>query len=121
MKSNPSNRRKLLLAAVILAISGHLATASAQTPFYDAPKSELAGEPGTLVRDEIIDGAPDFTKNEADGVRLPPRGRGKRQREAVRCCSMRYAPERKRGRAARYRISSDRSAAPLNRRLFALD
>ena len=50
--------RKLMLAAAFLALAVHAGTASAQTPFYDAPRSLLAGEPGTLVRQETIDGAP---------------------------------------------------------------
>src|SRR3984885_12160969 len=33
-------------------------TASAQTAFYRAPQSMIAGAPGTLVRQEVIDGAP---------------------------------------------------------------
>ena len=49
--------RKLMLAA-LLSVTGYAGTASAQTPFYDAPRSLLAGEPGTLVRQEPIDGAP---------------------------------------------------------------
>jgi hypothetical protein len=32
--------------------------AFAQTAFYRAPPSEVAGAPGTLVRQEVIDGAP---------------------------------------------------------------
>jgi hypothetical protein len=32
--------------------------ANAQTDFYRAPRSEVAGAPGTLVRQEVIDGAP---------------------------------------------------------------
>jgi hypothetical protein len=48
---------KLVLQAAFLSLSAH-STASAQTSFYDAPKSLLAGEPATLVRREIIDGAP---------------------------------------------------------------
>jgi acetyl esterase/lipase len=32
--------------------------ANAQTAFYRAPASEVAGAPGTLVRQELIDGAP---------------------------------------------------------------
>jgi pimeloyl-ACP methyl ester carboxylesterase len=32
--------------------------ASAQTPFYTAPESDIAGEPGTLVRQEPMSGAP---------------------------------------------------------------
>jgi acetyl esterase/lipase len=50
--------RKLLLAVAILPLALAAGTASAQTPFYDAPRSLLAGEPGTLVRQEPIDGAP---------------------------------------------------------------
>jgi pimeloyl-ACP methyl ester carboxylesterase len=49
---------KLALAAAFLFLAGLAGTASAQTPFYDAPRSLLAGEPGTLVRQEPIDGAP---------------------------------------------------------------
>jgi acetyl esterase/lipase len=37
---------------------GHLGPASAQTSFYDGPRSQLAGQPGTVVRQERIDGAP---------------------------------------------------------------
>jgi pimeloyl-ACP methyl ester carboxylesterase len=50
--------RKLMLAVALLSLSVHATTASAQTPFYNAPRSLLAGQPGTLVRQEIIDGAP---------------------------------------------------------------
>jgi pimeloyl-ACP methyl ester carboxylesterase len=50
--------RKLMLAAAFLSLPGLVGTASAQTPFYEAPRSLLAGEPGTLVRQEPIDGAP---------------------------------------------------------------
>src|SRR6201996_5554372 len=49
--------RRLVLAAA-LSLSCYAAPASAQTSFYDAPRSQLAGQPGTLVRQEIIDGAP---------------------------------------------------------------
>jgi len=49
--------RKLTLAAGLLSLSAYAMPASAQT-FYDAPKSLLAGQPGTLVRQETIDGAP---------------------------------------------------------------
>src|SRR3984885_5314618 len=37
---------------------GHLGPVSAQTSFYDGPRSQLAGQPGTVVRQERIDGAP---------------------------------------------------------------
>lgn len=47
-------RLGLALAAPIMAI----AQAAAQTPFYEAPKALLTGNPGTLVRQETIDGAP---------------------------------------------------------------
>lgn len=50
--------RKLMLAAAVLSLAAHATTASAQTPFYDAPRSMLEGKPGTLVRQEVIDGAP---------------------------------------------------------------
>ncbi len=50
--------RKLVLAAVLLALSGYAGAVSAQTSFYDAPRSLLAGGPGTLVRQQPIDGAP---------------------------------------------------------------
>ena len=50
--------RKLMLAAAFLSIPGYASTASAQSSFYDAPRSLLAGKPGTLVRQEPIDGAP---------------------------------------------------------------
>jgi acetyl esterase/lipase len=50
--------RKLVLAAGLLALSGHAGAVSAQTSFYDAPRSLLAGQPGTLVRQQPIDGAP---------------------------------------------------------------
>jgi dipeptidyl aminopeptidase/acylaminoacyl peptidase len=50
--------RKLMLAAAIFSLSAHATAASAQTSFYEAPKSLLAGQPGTLVRQEIIEGAP---------------------------------------------------------------
>lgn len=49
--------RKLIVAAALL-MSPFVGPASAQTSFYDAPRSLLAGQPGTLVRQEIIDGAP---------------------------------------------------------------
>lgn len=52
------NCRKLMLAAAALSLTAHATAASAQTPFYDAPRSMLAGQPGTLVRQEVIDGAP---------------------------------------------------------------
>jgi pimeloyl-ACP methyl ester carboxylesterase len=50
--------RKLMLAAALLPLSLYATAASAQTPFYDAPRSLVAGQPGTLVRQEIIEGAP---------------------------------------------------------------
>jgi acetyl esterase/lipase len=46
---------------LIVAALGMLAaanTANAQSEFYRAPASEAAGAPGTLVRQEVIDGAP---------------------------------------------------------------
>lgn len=50
--------RKLMLAAALLSLPAYASSASAQISFYDAPKSLLAGQPGTLVRQEVIDGAP---------------------------------------------------------------
>jgi acetyl esterase/lipase len=50
--------RELVLASALLVFSGYASAASAQTSFYDAPRSLLPGQPGTLVRQEPIDGAP---------------------------------------------------------------
>jgi pimeloyl-ACP methyl ester carboxylesterase len=47
---------RLILAALCM-LAGAKA-ANAQTDFYRAPPSEAAGAPGTLVRQEVIDGAP---------------------------------------------------------------
>jgi hypothetical protein len=47
---------RLMLAALCM-LAGAKA-ANAQTAFYRAPASEVAGAPGTLVRQELIDGAP---------------------------------------------------------------
>jgi pimeloyl-ACP methyl ester carboxylesterase len=47
---------RLMLAALCM-LAGAMA-ANAQTDFYRAPVSEVAGAPGTLVRQEVIDGAP---------------------------------------------------------------
>jgi acetyl esterase/lipase len=49
---------RLALAAGLLALSACVSLLSAQGSFYDAPKSMLVGEPGSLVRQERIDGAP---------------------------------------------------------------
>jgi hypothetical protein len=46
-----------LILGVLCALVGADA-ANAQTDFYRAPQSEAAGAPGTLVRHEVIDGAP---------------------------------------------------------------
>ena len=49
----------LRAVVVLLVLSfGHLGPASAQTSFYDAPRSQLAGQPGTIVRQQPINGAP---------------------------------------------------------------
>ncbi|MCA6119180.1 alpha/beta fold hydrolase [Bradyrhizobium sp. WSM 1738] len=45
----------LVAIAVLIVLAG---IASAQTDFYKAPESLLAGAPGTLVRQEPMDGAP---------------------------------------------------------------
>lgn len=50
--------RRLALAAILLALSDYASAVSAQASFYDAPRSLLAGQPGTLVRQQNIDGAP---------------------------------------------------------------
>jgi pimeloyl-ACP methyl ester carboxylesterase len=42
----------------VLCMLGGADAATAQTAFYRAPSSEVAGAPGTLVRQEVIDGAP---------------------------------------------------------------
>jgi len=49
------------IAGIVLGMLCALAgadTAAAQTAFYRAPPSAVAGAPGTLVRQELIDGAP---------------------------------------------------------------
>src|ERR1700734_2279802 len=46
-----------LILAILCMLSGANA-ASAQTAFYRAPASEAEGAPGTLIRQEAIDGAP---------------------------------------------------------------
>jgi pimeloyl-ACP methyl ester carboxylesterase len=46
------------LVAALWGIVGFAGVAMAQTPFYRAPPSVVAGAPGTLVRQEPIDGAP---------------------------------------------------------------
>jgi acetyl esterase/lipase len=42
----------------LFALAGSAITASAQTAFYDAPASMLAGPPGSIVRQEPMRGAP---------------------------------------------------------------
>jgi acetyl esterase/lipase len=49
---------KLVLAAAFLTSLVHPNSVSAQSSFYDAPKSLLPGPPGSLVRQERINGAP---------------------------------------------------------------
>jgi pimeloyl-ACP methyl ester carboxylesterase len=53
-------RRKWMLNAIVAAAAVFVLAqiASAQTAFYDAPESLLAGSPGSLVRQEPMDGAP---------------------------------------------------------------
>ena len=46
------------LAFIIFCMLAGAEVASAQTAFYRAPPSAVAGAPGTLVRQEMIDGAP---------------------------------------------------------------
>ncbi|WP_198031163.1 hypothetical protein [Bradyrhizobium sp. th.b2] len=45
-------------ALVLLCMLTGAEAAGAQTAFYRAPASAVAGAPGTLVRQEVIDGAP---------------------------------------------------------------
>jgi pimeloyl-ACP methyl ester carboxylesterase len=47
---------RLMLATLCVLAGAH--AANAQTDFYRAPPTEAAGAPGTLVRQEVIDGAP---------------------------------------------------------------
>src|ERR1700735_3576942 len=54
-KATPPTFRLILAALCMFAGAG---VANAQTDFYRAPRSEAAGVPGTLVRQEVIDGAP---------------------------------------------------------------
>jgi acetyl esterase/lipase len=46
------------IAALLFLLLGDFSPALAQTSFYNAPRSALAGQPGTVVRQERIDGAP---------------------------------------------------------------
>src|SRR5580692_20195 len=46
------------LVPIILCMLAGAGAATAQTAFYRAPSSAVAGAPGTLVRQELIDGAP---------------------------------------------------------------
>ena len=46
------------MIAAIVALAASAAAVSAQTSFYDAPESLAAGPPGSLVRQEPMDGAP---------------------------------------------------------------
>jgi pimeloyl-ACP methyl ester carboxylesterase len=47
------------LVEVALCMLANADATSAQTAFYRAPPSAVAGPPGTLVRQEVIDGAPE--------------------------------------------------------------
>lgn len=51
-------RRWMSTALIATAVLGLPGMASGQTTFYDAPESLLNGAPGTLVRQEPMDGAP---------------------------------------------------------------
>ena len=46
------------VVGVLASMLSHSGPASAQTSFYDAPRSQLAGQPGTVFRQERIEGAP---------------------------------------------------------------
>ncbi|MBR0912699.1 alpha/beta fold hydrolase [Bradyrhizobium japonicum] len=48
---------RALMAALVMFVAG-IATAHAQSAFYDAPASLADGPPGSLVRQEPMDGAP---------------------------------------------------------------
>jgi acetyl esterase/lipase len=48
----------ITLSAASVVLLGLVGAVLAQTAFYDAPRSLLAGQPGTIVRQERIDGAP---------------------------------------------------------------
>src|ERR1700761_2940131 len=56
--SKLSMRAVQAIAAALFLLHGEVGAALAQTSFYDAPRSSLAGQPGTIVRQERIDGAP---------------------------------------------------------------
>jgi pimeloyl-ACP methyl ester carboxylesterase len=46
------------VAGLLFLLLGGLGPALSQNSFYDAPRSALAGQPGTIVRQEPIEGAP---------------------------------------------------------------
>jgi len=46
------------VTGLLFLLFGQSGAASAQSSFYDAPRSLLPGQPGTIVRQEGIDGAP---------------------------------------------------------------
>src|SRR6201996_2307324 len=50
--------RSFAVVAAVLGLALHAGRAQAQESFYAPPRAELAGAPGTLVRQEPIDGAP---------------------------------------------------------------
>src|SRR5262249_61449596 len=51
-------RRALMLAAIFVWLAGHASTLPAQTSFYEAPRSLLAGEPRTFGGPGVVDGCP---------------------------------------------------------------
>jgi hypothetical protein len=53
---NSMSYRTARLAAFLI-LAGYTLAAAAQS-FYDAPQSDVAGQPGTLVRQEPMVGAP---------------------------------------------------------------
>jgi pimeloyl-ACP methyl ester carboxylesterase len=53
-----AHRFGFALVAALSGIVGFAGATMAQTPFYRAPSSAVEGAPGTLVRQEPIDGAP---------------------------------------------------------------
>jgi hypothetical protein len=59
LSSDPGGIRiSLRLMILVTSLLLSMGPVRAQTPFYDPPKSMLDGQPGTLVRKELIDGAP---------------------------------------------------------------
>ena len=106
------------LILVILCMLAATDAANAQTAFYRAPPSVVAGAPGTLVRQEVIDGAPLGATTyrvlyRSTGLRQQADpGVGRRDRAAGRSTAGRQAdrglgPPDFRGRAALRAVAGD--------------